>query len=103
GGGSTESSDAVQSFDPATGKGTVRGHLPMALSDLTGATSGHTVSLVGGWNGTSPQPTVWSTTGGTRFTKVATLPAGVRYPAVAAVGSKLIVARRQLAKRDATS
>ena len=97
GGGSTESSDAVQSFDPSTGKGTVRGHLPMALSDLTGATIGHTVYLVGGWNGTSPQPTVWSTTDGTHFTKVATLPAGVRYPAVAAVGSNLVVAGGELA------
>ena len=103
GGGSTESSDAVQSFDPATGKGTVRGHLPMALSDLTGATIGHTVYLVGGWNGTSPQPTVWSTTGGTRFTKVATLPAGVRYPAVAAVGSNLVVAGGELANGSETT
>ena len=97
GGGSTESSNAVQSFDPSTGKGTVRGHLPMALSDLTGATIGHTVYLVGGWNGTSPQPTVWSTTDGSHFTKVATLPAGVRYPAVAAVGSNLVVAGGELA------
>ena len=103
GGGSTESSDAVQSFDPSTGKGTVRGHLPMALSDLTGATIGHTVYLVGGWNGTSPQPTVWSTTDGTHFTKVATLPAGVRYPAVAAVGSNLVVAGGELASSTETT
>ena len=103
GGGSTESSDAVQSFDPATGKGTVRGHLPMALSDLTGATIGRTVYLVGGWNGASPQPTVWSTTDGMDFTKVATLPAGVRYPAVAAVGSNLVVAGGELANGTETT
>ena len=81
----------------------MRGHLPMALSDLTGATIGHTVYLVGGWNGTSPQPTVWSTTDGTHFTKVATLPAGVRYPAVAAVGSNLVVAGGELASSTETT
>ena len=103
GGGSTESSDAVQAFDPTTGKGSVRGHLPMPLSDLTGATIGRTVYLVGGWNGTMPQPTVWSTTDGSHFTKVATLPAGVRYPAVAAVGSNLVVAGGELANGSGTT
>jgi hypothetical protein len=103
GGGSTDSSDAVQAFDPTTGKSSVRGHLPMALSDLTGATIGRTVYLVGGWNGTTPQPTVWSTTDGTHFTKVATLPAGVRYPAVAAVGSDLVVAGGELASGSETT
>jgi len=103
GGGSTESSDAVQAFDPSTGKGTVRGHLPMALSDLTGATIGKTVYLVGGWNGAAPQPTVWSTTDGMHFTKVATLPAGVRYPAVASVANDLVVAGGELANGTETT
>src|SRR6478609_2643276 len=92
GGGSTASIDTVQSFDPATKKASVIGHLPLPLSDLTGAVIGKTAYLVGGWDGKAPQPTVWSTTTGTSFKKVASLPIGVRYAAVAAVNNELVVA-----------
>ncbi len=74
GGGAATSIDTVQAFELATGKASVIGHLPMPLSDLTGAMIGRTVYLVGGWNGISPQPVVWSTTTGTTFMKVAVLP-----------------------------
>ncbi len=91
GGGSSTSVDTVQAFDPSTRKASVIGHLPMPLSDLTAAMIGKTVYLVGGYDGKTAQPTVWSTTNGTTFKKVATLPAGVRYAAVAAAGNELIV------------
>ncbi|MGZ4133287.1 MAG: kelch repeat-containing protein [Actinomycetota bacterium] len=91
GGGVTTSTDAVQAFDLSTGQGRVAGHLPTPLSDLASVTVDGRAYLVGGWDGTSPQPTVWSTKDGRSFHKVATLPAGVRYPAVAAVGSTLVI------------
>src|SRR3954447_783394 len=102
GGGSTVSIDIVQAFDPSTKKASVIGHLPMPLSDLTGAVIGKTVYLVGGWNGKTPQPTIWSTTTGTSFKKVAALPAGVRYPAVAAAGGPLVGAGGALANGSET-
>jgi N-acetylneuraminic acid mutarotase len=102
GGGSSASVDTVQAFDPSSKKAIVIGHLPMPLSDLTGAEIGKTVYLVGGWNGRTPQPTVWSTTTGTAFKKVAALPIGVRYAAVAAVDDKLVVAGGLLADGSET-
>ncbi len=92
GGGVSATTDAVQAFDLSTGQGRVAGRLPTPLSDLASATVDGRAYLVGGWDGTTPQPTVWSTKDGRTFRKVATLPAGVRYPAVAAVGSTLVVA-----------
>jgi YVTN family beta-propeller protein len=92
GGGSSGGTDLVQAFDPRSGTGSVVGHLPVALSDLAAARVGGTVYLVGGYDGAAPRPEVYATTDGRRFTKVATLPQGVRYPAVTAVGTTLVIA-----------
>ena len=47
---------------------------------------GRTVYLVGGYDGTTYEPSVLATTDGTHFTTVANLPVPVRYPAVVALG-----------------
>jgi hypothetical protein len=92
GGGASAISDAVQAFDPATGRGAVVGHLPLALADLSGAEVNGTAYVVGGYDGRVPRAEVDATTDGTHFRRVATLPVGVRYAAVTAAGSKLVVA-----------
>jgi hypothetical protein len=92
GGGVTTSSDAVQAFDPATDSGSVVGHLPRPLSDLAAASGRGVVYLVGGYDGTTARSEVWSTSDGTSFRLVARLPVGLRYPAVAIAGGRLVVA-----------
>lgn len=95
GGGSTAGTDLVQAFDPATGSGVIAGHLPVALSDLSSATIGGTTYLVGGYDGERPRPEIYATTGGTSFRQVATLPEGLRYPAVTVADGMLVVAGGQ--------
>ena len=95
GGGSTTGTDLVQAFDPSTGQGAVVGHLPVSLSDLSAVSIGATVYLVGGYDGSSPRPEVYGTKDGMHFTQVATLPLGLRYPAVTAADGRLIVAGGQ--------
>jgi hypothetical protein len=97
GGGSTTGTDLVQAFDPSTGRGAVVGHLPVSLSDLSAVSIGATVYLVGGYDGSSPRPEVYGTKDGVHLTQVATLPLGLRYPAVTAADGRLIVAGGQAA------
>jgi len=52
-------------------------------------TIGNNVYVVGGYDGTSPDPEVVSTSDGVHFSDVAALPVPVRYPAVAALGQKI--------------
>jgi YVTN family beta-propeller protein len=92
GGGSSGGTDLVQAFDPRSGTASIVGHLPVALSDLAAAGVGDTVYLVGGFDGAAPRPEVYATTDGRGFRKVATLPQGLRYPAVVAVGTTLVIA-----------
>jgi hypothetical protein len=92
GGGASAVEDVVQAVDLRSGSSTIIGHLPTPLADLQAVSDGHTVYLVGGYDGHSPQAAVWSTTNGRSFRKVATLPAGVRYPAVAMLGGRIVVA-----------
>ena len=90
GGGSPDTFATVQSLASAGGAGgtgTVAGHLPQPRSDLATATIGRTVYIVGGYDGTTYQPSVLATSDGTHFTTAATLPVPVRYPAVAALGN----------------
>ncbi len=95
GGGSSESSPAVQSFDLASKTGGVIGHLPMPLSDLSAATLGGRTYLVGGWDGRTTNRAIFATTDGTHFDVVGRLPTGLRYAAVASDGTRLIVAGGQ--------
>jgi len=50
-----------------------------------------TAYIVGGYDGTAPDPTVLATRDGHTFSPVATLPVPVRYPAVAATGGRIYV------------
>lgn len=67
------------------------GSLPQPRSDSSTVTVGRTSYIVGGYDGTNPDPAVLATTDGRSFTPVASLPVPVRYPAVAAVGGLLYV------------
>ncbi|MCL4422560.1 MAG: hypothetical protein M1115_05240 [Actinobacteria bacterium] len=75
---------------------TVIGQLPQLRSDSSAVLVGSTAYVVGGYNGTSADRSVLaakpSATGSTiTFHTVATLPIGVRYAAVAALGSRIYV------------
>jgi hypothetical protein len=92
GGGTANSIDTVQAYDLASRKSAVIGHMPVALSDLAAATIGDTTYLVGGYDGSKPRAEIYSTTDGKSFRTAGQLPEGLRYPAVTAVGSELIIA-----------
>jgi YVTN family beta-propeller protein len=92
GGGPETGTSTVQSFDLATGYSSVISHLPLALSDLSAATVAGTVYLVGGFDGVTPQRTIYATRDGRTFRPVGALPIGLRYPAVVSDGSALVIA-----------
>jgi len=92
GGGVAQSSASVQRFDLATRTGRVVATLPRALSDIAAASTSNGVYLVGGYDARVPRPEIYRTTDGAHFTLVARLPAGLRYPAVAALGTNLVIA-----------
>jgi hypothetical protein len=92
GGGSAHSSSSVQAFDLATRRGVVVAHLPRPLSDVAAATVGGTTYLVGGYDDHVPRAEIYATNDGTHFTLAARLPHGLRYPAVAASGDRLVIA-----------
>jgi hypothetical protein len=92
GGGASQSSASVQAFDLRSRHGSVVAQLPRALSDLASATVGHTVYLVGGYDGVRARAEIYRTTDGLHFALVGRLTAGVRYPAVAAIGTMLVIA-----------
>jgi hypothetical protein len=64
----------------------VVGQLPQRRSDDAAVTIGRTAYVVGGYDGTAADPEVLSTTNGSSFHSVGSLPVPVRYPAVAALG-----------------
>ncbi len=97
GGGTLVGTDVVQMFDPATGAASVVGHLPVPLSDLTAATVGNTVYLIGGYDDHAPRREIYATTDGTTFRVVGRLPTGLRYAAAAAVGGTIVIAGGQAA------
>lgn len=70
---------------------TVTGTLPEPRSAAGIAVVGSNVYLVGGFDGTSADPTVIESNNGQTFMTVATLPVPVRSAAVAVVGTKLFV------------
>ncbi|MHB1568458.1 MAG: outer membrane protein assembly factor BamB family protein [Solirubrobacteraceae bacterium] len=89
GGGSPTTVSTVQAFPSSSTQPVAP--LPVARSDLAVATIGATTYIVGGYDGTHPDPQVLATTDGRTYKTVASLPVPVRYPAVAALGSKLYV------------
>ena len=88
GGGSTVSTDAVESLSRG-GTATAAGQLPRPRSDLAAATLGGRTYVLGGYDGTTPDPRVLETTDGRAFASVASLPVPVRYPAVAVAGNAI--------------
>ncbi len=92
GGGVGQSSSAVQRFDLRSRSGRVVANLPRPLSDLAAVETQGTVYLVGGWDSRTPRREIYATTDGVHFRVVGRLPQGLRYPAVAAVGSRLVIA-----------
>jgi hypothetical protein len=97
GGGTVSGTDVVQAFDPASRSSAVVAHLPVSLSDLSAVTVGNTTYLVGGYDGHTPRREIYATTDGTTFRIVGRLPKGVRYPAVSATGSTIVIAGGQAA------
>ena len=97
GGGAASSVATVQQAG-----GGVIGALPTVRSDLAAATVGSTAYLVGGYDGTTLRRDVLATTNGKSFRQVATLPQGVRYPAVAARGLTIYVIGGELASGAST-
>jgi outer membrane protein assembly factor BamB len=101
GGGSPTTVATVQAFSGSPVSGAAAGSngpsvhaigsLPEPRSDAAVATIGTTAYLVGGYDGSRPDPSVLATTDGGSFRTVATLPVPVRYPAVAAVKGKIFV------------
>jgi N-acetylneuraminic acid mutarotase len=90
GGGSVSSTDAVQSGQPGQAPATT-GRLPSVRSDLSAVTLAGQAYLVGGYNGARYDSAVLATANGRRFHVAARLPVPVRYPAVAALGSRIWV------------
>jgi hypothetical protein len=95
GGGSPLTGAGAEHFPVQPGAGivtaTVPGRLPQPRSDAVGVTIGSTAYIVGGYDGTRPDPQVLATTDGKQFSVVASLPVPVRYPAVAALGGRIYV------------
>jgi len=82
----------VQRFSLGTHVSQVVSHLPRALSDIASATTPDGVFLIGGFDGRAPRAEIYRTVDGTHFTQAARLPEGLRYPAVAALGSRVVIA-----------
>ncbi|HUZ80687.1 MAG TPA: kelch repeat-containing protein, partial [Gaiellaceae bacterium] len=75
-----------------TGTGSIVASLASPLSDIAEAQTANGVFLVGGYDGRVPRPEIYRTRDGTHFALVARLPLGLRYPAVAAVGTNVVIA-----------
>ncbi|MGP8205590.1 MAG: PQQ-binding-like beta-propeller repeat protein [Acidimicrobiales bacterium] len=90
GGGTAAPSAGVQRF--VTGGPVLSsGSLPEARADATAVTIGATAFVIGGYNGPSLDAEVLATTDGLHFSRIATLPVPVRYPAAAALDGKIYV------------
>ena len=88
GGGSTASTDAVESVSRA-GAATSAGHLPRPRSDLVAATVGGRTYVLGGYDGSTLDPSVLETTDGSAFKSVASSP-----------GARPLSRRRRRGQRD---
>ncbi|HEX2894761.1 MAG TPA: hypothetical protein VHO29_12245 [Marmoricola sp.] len=100
GGGATEL-DTVQGG--GSGAWQVVGHLPGGTrSDLSVATVGDSLLLVGGYDGSGTPTSILKTTDGTHFTTIGHLPAGVRYAGVATIGTTVWVLGGEVDQRELT-
>ncbi|HWD09557.1 MAG TPA: kelch repeat-containing protein [Actinomycetota bacterium] len=86
-------STAVQSFDVATGRGAVIGHLPEPLAHARAATVGGQVLVFGGWTSAGASAAVWRFDPATgAVTPVGTLPEAVADEAIGVVGGTVYFA-----------
>ena len=88
GGGNGSETAGVQAVG-VDGTVTTIGKLPIARSDLATATVGGLTFILGGYDGSTVRATTIATPDGVTFEVLGDLPTPVRYPAVAAVGSKI--------------
>lgn len=91
GGASTAVHDVVQQFVPPRRTARVIARLPGPRADVTAAVVGHTVVLLGGFDGIGPQRDVWASRDGRHFHVIGALRQAVRYPAVVADGNSVYV------------
>lgn len=94
GGGTEAGTDRVQSLpvglsSASEATAVVVGHLPAVRSDLSAVTVGSKAYVLGGYDGTAPDPAVLATADGSSFSHVADLEVPARYLAVAALGGRI--------------
>jgi outer membrane protein assembly factor BamB len=93
GGGSpttvAENQRLSESAGSATFSAGVVGSLPQPRSDAVAVTVGHAAYVLGGYDGSNPDPQVLRTVDGKAFSVVTNLPVPVRYPAVGVLNGKI--------------
>lgn len=107
GGGTATSTDTVQALPVSAAAGqpataAVVGHLPAVRSDLSAVTIGSTAYVLGGYDGTTPDPAVLATADGSTFEQVADLKVPARYLATAVVGERIFAFGGETASGAAT-
>jgi hypothetical protein len=101
GGGQSEGSDRILVALP--GPPRQIGRLSQALSDLDAVTIDGVGYVIGGWNGTDTNRDIYRVQPSAQVSVVAMLPVGVRYPAAAALGGRVIVAGGETASGAPTA
>jgi len=101
GGGEAEGTDAVVRVLP--GRPHLVQRLPRPLSDAGAAALGDAAYVAGGWDGSAPNTNIYREAPGRSPSVAGRLPIGVRYPAVAALAGKLVVAGGQTASGKTVS
>jgi hypothetical protein len=101
GGGPTEGSDRIVLISPGAPR--LLGTLPQPLSDLTATTIGSTAYVAGGWNGIDTNRDIYGVSSTGQVSRRASIPQGVRYPAVGALGGRLIIAGGETASGSPTA
>lgn len=91
-GGGSGSSASAAILRVARDSSSVAGQLPVGASDVAAATIEHTAYIVGGYTETVPLATIVAFTPGSGAHVAGLLPRALRYPAVAAVGGRLLIA-----------
>ena len=90
GGGPARGGRAIQAFTPGM-QAAVVGQLSRARSDSAGVSEGRFGYVVGGYDGTVPEPRVLATMDGQHFRVAARLPVPVRYAGAAAMAGLIWV------------
>ena len=102
GGDGVRQLDHILRIDPRSGAVSTVGRLPAASSDASAASIGSTAYVVGGYTGTRWLDTIVAVRPGGSARAVAHLPVGLRYAAVAASGTSLVIAGGSLADGSAS-